>query len=157
MLGEDAPPDGPRLPLLSKLNLVDFILTSFQTDHLRDMLIERVEQGVPLEVLDLSACAVVENRSIQLLGEIVVVDLHEPQAAQREILACFSSHGRIRYCDESEVEYDDVWRPWYFDTSDDEDEDEEEDEEDEEGVSVDEGEGEGEGEDEDEGVDVDEI
>ena len=151
MLGEDAPPDGPRLPLLSKLNLVDFILTSFQTDHLRDMLIERVEQGVPLEVLDLSACAVVENRSIQLLGEIVVVDLHEPQAAQREILACFSSHGRIRYCDESEVEYDDVWRPWYFDTSDDEDE------EDEEGVSVDEGEGEGEGEDEDEGVDVDDM
>jgi hypothetical protein len=64
MLGEDAPPDGPRLPSLKTLILVDVNLTAVRTYDLRDMLIERVEQGVPLEVLDLRSCVVAE-RAIQ--------------------------------------------------------------------------------------------
>lgn len=52
MLTDDAPPDGSRLPSLTKLILVDVMLTVPRTYYLRDMLIKRVEQGVPLEVLD---------------------------------------------------------------------------------------------------------
>jgi hypothetical protein len=39
--------------------------------HLRDTLIERVEQGVPLECLNLRSCTV-GKRAIKLLAEIVV-------------------------------------------------------------------------------------
>lgn len=42
-----------------------------RSGHLRDMLIKRVEQGVPLEVLDLRTC-IAANRVIQLLAEIVI-------------------------------------------------------------------------------------
>ena len=70
MLIEDAPSDGPRLPLLTELTLIGFSLTVLRTFHLCDMFVERVEQGVPLEVLDLSTC-VTTARSIQLVGEIV--------------------------------------------------------------------------------------
>jgi hypothetical protein len=58
MLAEDIPldPDGPQLPMLTKLILLDVRLTAIRTFHLRDMLIERVEQGVPLEYLDLRTC-----------------------------------------------------------------------------------------------------
>jgi len=76
MLAEDPPPNGPLLPLLTKLNLVDVSLTVQRTYHLCDMLIERVEQGVPLEALDLSTCFVAD-RAVQLLQEIVV-DVQRP-------------------------------------------------------------------------------
>jgi len=76
MLAEDPPPNGPLLPLLTKLNLVDVSLTVQRTYHLCDMLTERVEQGVPLEALDLSTCFVAD-RAVQLLQEIVV-DVQRP-------------------------------------------------------------------------------
>ena len=78
MLAEDAPPDGPRLPSLRKLILVNVTLTACRTYSLQDMLIKRMEQGVPLDVLDLGHCFAPE-RAIQLLGEIVV-DVKEPLA-----------------------------------------------------------------------------
>jgi hypothetical protein len=67
MLAEDIPldSDGPRLPMLTKLILLD--VKSMRTSHLRDILIKRVEQGVSLECLDLRTC-VVANRTIQLLA-----------------------------------------------------------------------------------------
>jgi len=71
MLAEAPPPNGPLLPSLTKLNLVDVSLTVQRTYHLRDMLIERVGPGVPLEALDLSTCFVAD-RAVQLLEEVVV-------------------------------------------------------------------------------------
>ncbi|KAI0281234.1 hypothetical protein BGY98DRAFT_1185015 [Russula aff. rugulosa BPL654] len=90
MLSEDIPldSDGPQLPMLTKLTLLDVRLTSIRALHLCDTLIERVEQGVPLEYLDLHTC-VAANRAIQLLEE-------------------------IRY--DNEVEFDDGGHPWYSDT-----------------------------------------
>ena len=78
MLVEDTPPDGPRLPSLTKLLLIYVALTTPRTLSFRDMLIERVEQGVPLHVLDLRTCVAPEH-IIQLLGEIVV-DVKGPPA-----------------------------------------------------------------------------
>jgi hypothetical protein len=108
MLAEDTPHDGPRLPLLTKITLVDITLTPFKTLHLRNMLINRVEQGVPLEVLDLRTC-VATDRAIQLLRE-VVVDVQEPQAKGTTRMpmdepAFFSWNGGIRCCCD-EIEYD---------------------------------------------------
>ena len=78
MLAENAPPDGPRLPTLTKLVLLRVELTAPRMLSLRDMLIERVERGVPLDVLDLCTCfAFAPEHIIQLLGE-VVVDVKEP-------------------------------------------------------------------------------
>ena len=78
MLSEDIPldSDGPRLPELTKLIFIDVELGPRRTFYLRDILIERVEQGVPLEHLDLRTC-VTPIRSIRLLAEIVV-DVQEP-------------------------------------------------------------------------------
>jgi hypothetical protein len=120
MLVEDVPPDGPRLPLLTELTLIDVRLTELRTLHLRNMLIERVEQGVPLEVLDLSTC-VAAARSTQLLKEIVV-NVHEARAAGWRTLrepTGFNWHGRIEYC--NEVEYDDPCDDGDEDDDDDED------------------------------------
>jgi hypothetical protein len=76
MLAGDIPldSDGPGLPMLTKLILVDVNLTSIMVLRLRDTLIERVEQGVPLEYLDLGECGA-GKRATQLLAEIVV-DVH---------------------------------------------------------------------------------
>jgi hypothetical protein len=107
MLAEDAPPDGPRLPLLTRLALVKVTLTPSRTFHLCDMLMERVEQGVPLEVLDLRLC-VAAGRAIQLLKEIVV-DVEEPSDARQMTMddsALFTwNAGGTEYC--NEVKYDD--------------------------------------------------
>ena len=125
MLAEDAPPDGPRLPLLTKLTLVDVTLTAHRAFHLRDMLMERVEQGVPLEILDLRAC-LAADRAIELLREIVV-DVQEPLIGVKmsmEGAALFNWNGGLGYCC-NEVEYDHDGRgPWHDDAYDDEEDDE---------------------------------
>ena len=72
MLTEDAPPDGPRLPRLTKLTLVDVKVTVLTTWSLRKMFIQRREQGVPLPVLDLSRSFVVDGE-IGSLREIAPV------------------------------------------------------------------------------------
>jgi hypothetical protein len=80
VLTKGAPPEGPLLPSLTKLSL-------FNTLHLEDaspmldMLTGRVEQGVPLEALDLRACEV-PDRAIKLFGE-VVVDVQGPDVDYR--------------------------------------------------------------------------
>jgi hypothetical protein len=110
MLAEDIPPDGPRLPSLTNLILTAVGLTALRTFDLRDMLIERVEQGVPLEVLDLRECDV-SDRAIRLLREIVV-DVPQPfggQIMRKEDPAVFNLHGGIGY--RGEVDYYE-W-PWY--------------------------------------------
>jgi hypothetical protein len=76
MLAEESPPDGPRLPSLTKLILVDVTLTADRAHLLRDILMEREKQGGPLEVLDLRTC-VAADCEIQLLREII--DVQEPE------------------------------------------------------------------------------
>jgi hypothetical protein len=111
LLAEDAPTNGPRVPSLTRLVLVGVTLTAARAYDLRDMLIERAEQGVPLDALDLRAC-IAADRAIQLLTEIVV-DVQEPLAAgptTTEEPSPSHSHERIGY--QSEVEYDNKQRPW---------------------------------------------
>jgi hypothetical protein len=110
MLAEDAPPYGPRLPSMTKLILVNVKLTAPRAYNLRDMLMERVEQGVPLEVLDLSTCAAGDD-AIQLLTEIVVEPLAAHPMMMEEEPESFDWHGGIGYWEK--VEYYDVRAPWY--------------------------------------------
>ena len=135
MLAEDTPPDGPRLPSLTRLILLDVTLCVLRTYHLYDMLIERVEQGVPLEVLDLCTC-VVTDRAIRLLAEIVIdvqgpLDTRQGEMEEMEELFRVKPVG-IGFWDGAEVVYDDGERgPWYGNVDDeveDEREDEDEDE-----------------------------
>jgi F-box-like len=127
MLAEDRPPDCPRLPSLTKLVLLDSTLTTLRTYHLRDMFMRRVEQGVPLEVLDLRTCFAT-NPAIQLLAEIVV-DVQEPlDAPPMATEEFFNRHGEIEYYDD--VGFDDGRASWYSNTDDDEDDDGDEDEDD---------------------------
>ncbi|KAI0281233.1 hypothetical protein BGY98DRAFT_959374 [Russula aff. rugulosa BPL654] len=117
MLAEDTPPDGPRLPSLTRLIVLHVRLTSLRMYHLGDMLIKRVEQGVPLEVLDLRTC-VAADRAIRSFSEIVV-DVQEPVDAPPMTMEEFFKDVGIGYRDR--VEYDDGRSPC-------EDEDEDEDE-----------------------------
>jgi hypothetical protein len=134
MLSEDIlfDSDGPQFPLLTKLVLLDVRLTLIRTLHLRDTLIERVEQGVPLEYLNLRTC-VAPNRAIQLLAEIVV-DVREPLGARKIPLdVFFNRYEGIGY--RNAVEFDDGRGSWYDDTDSGEDEDgDEDDSEDEDGM-----------------------
>jgi hypothetical protein len=120
MLAEDTSldSDGPRLPMLTKLILLHVTLSAMRMDHLRNVLMERVEQGVPLDCLDLRMC-IVANCAIQLLAEIVV-DVQEPPLKAQpqappmptmEVLGGYHGHY-------NEVEFDDRqgFSSWYGDT-----------------------------------------
>ncbi|KAH9161212.1 hypothetical protein EDB89DRAFT_755206 [Lactarius sanguifluus] len=61
----------PLLPSLTKLDLIGAALSARRTLRLCDALMKRVEQGVPLEALDLTTCFAT-SRAVRLLGEIVV-------------------------------------------------------------------------------------
>jgi hypothetical protein len=71
LLREDGEHEYPLLPLLTKLVLVNTGLSARRTLFLCDALMKRVEQGVPLETLDLHTC-LATSRTVELLGEIVV-------------------------------------------------------------------------------------
>ena len=74
VLSKDAPHDGPLLLSLTKLGLFKAPPWGISDDdgyRLLDMLIVRVEQGVPLQTVDLRAC-LMTTRIVQLLSEIVV-------------------------------------------------------------------------------------
>jgi hypothetical protein len=120
MLAEDAPPDGPRLPSLRKLILVNVTLTALRTFSLQDMLIKRVEQGVPLDVLDLRKCVAPEH-AIQLLREIVI-DVKEPLVTNPMVMEepeSFNLHRESGHW--NGIEFDDTYD--YDDEDDSENED----------------------------------
>jgi len=75
----------PLLPLLKKLVLVDPALSARRTLHLCDALMNRVEQGAPLETLDLSKC-LASRRAVELLSEIVVEVLGPEEALEKKAL-----------------------------------------------------------------------
>ncbi|KAI9449845.1 hypothetical protein F5148DRAFT_619771 [Russula earlei] len=121
MLIEDPSPDGPRLPSLTKLILHNVSLTSLRTYHLRDMLIHRVEQGVPLEALDLRSCFAAV-RAIQLLAEIVV-DVQAPaNTLEIDDRIYVNMRGNVDIFDEEEEvstdddKYDGGPGPWHDDS-----------------------------------------
>jgi hypothetical protein len=64
--------EDPLLPLLTNLEVIDLELTELRVDQLCDMLMTRVEQGVPLEVLDLHTCITASFSADRQLREIVV-------------------------------------------------------------------------------------
>ena len=110
MLAEDAPPDGPRFPLLTKLSILYVTWNLAKTHHFRDMLLERVGQGVPLESLDLRVCEeVYPPRVNQIFAEIVVDVQGRPGQSWT------SYEWEVRTGSRKEVEYDDDWdsEPWY--------------------------------------------
>ena len=120
MLMEDAPPDGPRLPSLTKLIIVDVVLTALRTYVLRDMLIERVEQGIPLEVLDLSTCDGTA-RTIELLAEIVVDVQPPPNLLSMKEQALSGDELRPGYG--RDVGFGGCLAPWYGNTEDENEDD----------------------------------
>ncbi|KAI9453537.1 hypothetical protein BJY52DRAFT_1418220 [Lactarius psammicola] len=77
LLEDNGRSEGPLLPSLTKLVLVNTELNAPRTLHLYDALMKRVEQRVPLETLDLRACHAT-NRVVELLSEIVV-DVLSPE------------------------------------------------------------------------------
>lgn len=71
LLGDNGERECPLLPSLTKLVLTDGALSGPWTPRLCDTLMKRVEQGVPLEVLDLRTCRVTDH-AVKLFSEIVV-------------------------------------------------------------------------------------
>ena len=71
LLQDNGGRENPMLPSLTELALIDGELSARRTNCLRDALMKRVEQGVPLETLDLRTCHAT-NFAVRLLGEIVV-------------------------------------------------------------------------------------
>jgi hypothetical protein len=142
VLTKDAPWDGPLLPSLTKVYFVGLSLTEeHDGDHLIDMLIVRVEQGVPLETLDLRACSVTAS-VVRLLGEITVhvlgpEDGFLPTALwptltnwRRDFLRIFYHEEDDIGDEDSEVFSDDLSAGPWFDDNIDEYEDDDEDDDD---------------------------
>ncbi|KAH9170628.1 hypothetical protein EDB89DRAFT_1276469 [Lactarius sanguifluus] len=71
LLEDDRGRKNPLLPLLTTLALVGTVLNERRTLLLCDALMKRVEQGVPLETLDLRKC-LVTSRAAELLSAIAV-------------------------------------------------------------------------------------
>ncbi|KAI9444551.1 hypothetical protein H4582DRAFT_2070281 [Lactarius indigo] len=129
----------PLLPSLTKLDLIDTALSKRRTLHICDALMKRVEQGVPLEALDLTTCFAT-SRAIRLLSEIVI-DVSGPaedfEAGEPIIFALDSAGPFVSDDDDSgtedytdDDEDDDDFCPGDDDEEEDEETDEDEDEED---------------------------
>ena len=74
LLADNGGDENPLLPSLKELILVDTQLNENWTLDLCDVLMKRVEQGVPLELLDLRTCLPDPDNpgAVRLLSEIVV-------------------------------------------------------------------------------------
>ncbi|KAN0127941.1 hypothetical protein V8E53_004523 [Lactarius tabidus] len=71
LLQDDNGCENPLLPSLTKFVLIDVAFSARRTHRLCDVLMKRVEQGVPLETLDLCTCHATRF-AVRLLSEIVV-------------------------------------------------------------------------------------
>jgi hypothetical protein len=80
LLADEGGCENPLLPSLKELVLVNVQLDEHRTLALCDALTKRVEQGVPLEMLDLRTCTLdpANPGAVQLLSEIVV-DVLSPE------------------------------------------------------------------------------
>ncbi len=101
LLEDNGGRESPLLPSLTELVLVYTALSERRTLRLCDALMKRVEQGVPLETLDLRTC-LATSRAVELLSEIVVV-VHD-------------SSGVEDYDeDDPDTGSDEVWDYWKID------------------------------------------
>ena len=98
LLEDNGGRESPLLPSLTKLVLVDTALidnalSARRTLRLCDALMKRVEQGVPLETLDLRTC-LATSRAVELLSEIVVDVLgpEETLKTRAQMLSMSVSH-----------------------------------------------------------------
>jgi len=103
--------ESPLLPSLTKLILLESALSSRRTVLLCDVLMKRVEQGVPVESLDLNIC-LGTDRAVQLLNEIVV-DVQGPveglkERAQRHSNWSSVARGNFVFDDDSEDDEGDI-------------------------------------------------
>ncbi|KAF8262420.1 hypothetical protein EI94DRAFT_1832824 [Lactarius quietus] len=99
--------ESPLLPSLTKLTLINTALGARRTLRLCDALLKRVEQGVPLETLDLRTC-LSARRPIELLSEIVVEVLGPKETFETGERMLYTSISRGIYLDDSSEteEYD---------------------------------------------------
>ena len=111
MLAENGPPDGPRLPLLTKLTIFDVTWTSWKTYDFYNMLKERVEQGSPLQSLDLRSCDGSDPCRTKQLFEEVVADVQ----GLGPLCWSWTIDGWYARRPSEEGRYDDEldWEPWY--------------------------------------------
>ena len=90
--------ESPPFPLLTKLVLSNSTLSARRTLHLCNALMNRVEQGVPLETLDLRTCFAT-RRAVELLSEIVTEVLGPEgffkEAAQRRSKWDYTARGHF--------------------------------------------------------------
>ena len=124
------------LPSLKELVLVDCTLYKDKTLRLRDALMKRVEQGVPLETLDLRTCRqgwdYPAALAVRLLSEIVVdvLGLEETINAQSQIMSTWDGLTCGPFVGHEKPVYEDPDLTFDEEYEDDEDEDEDEDEDD---------------------------
>jgi len=117
--------ENPLLPSLKELVLIDCILYEGQTLSLCDALMKRVEQGVPLEMLDLRTCHSYWDctEAVRLLNEIVVNVLgpEETVDARSQIISMWDGLTRGTFVRRENPDYKDS------DTSSDDEDDDYED------------------------------
>ena len=77
--------EDPLLPSLKELVVFGAYLDESWTPHLCEALMKRVEQGVPLEVLDLRTCLPVRPPAVRLLSDIVVDVLAPEETAEARV------------------------------------------------------------------------
>jgi len=107
LLEDNGRSESALLPSLTNLVLVESALSARRTLCLCDALMKRVEQGVPLEVLDLRTC-LATSRAVELLSEIVV-DVLGPEGSLETGAQTFSmwdsgARGLFVYDDDSGIE-----------------------------------------------------
>jgi len=113
MLEDNWGRDKPLLPSLTQLVMVDFSLYSLSLLPLRDALMKRVKEGVPVKVLDLRMCRPHPNDRtedwLQSLSEIVVDVLRPEQTSeareQMESMWNIVAHGPFVDNDDSSEGY----------------------------------------------------
>ncbi|KAF8267401.1 hypothetical protein EI94DRAFT_1801738 [Lactarius quietus] len=91
LLQDNSGRECPLLPSLTTLDLIDAELSGPMTFSLCDILMKRVEQGVPLETLDLHTCRATSH-AVRLLGEIVVNILGPAEIQDIKIWGRFVPH-----------------------------------------------------------------
>jgi hypothetical protein len=94
LLQDNGGRERPLFPSLTRLELINCTLSARRTLRLCDALMNRVEQGVPLEVLDLRSCPAT-RLGVQLLSEIVV-DVWAPKRLTEG----------LRFVDDNKPDYD---------------------------------------------------
>ena len=87
MLQDRGGRENPLLPSLTELVLIDVQFSARRTDRLCDALMKRVEQGVPLETLDLRKCHATDF-AVSLLSEIVVYVWAPAETIEMGVFRC---------------------------------------------------------------------